>query len=136
MMFRISQLFIYPIKSLGGISVETTLVTDRGFRYDRRYMLVDEHNRFLTKREYPVMALLQTAIDGNDLLVYHKKSVYLKLRLPLIPLHEGDTTRVQVWDDICEAIYVSPSADEWFSERIGISCRLVYMPETSRRLVD
>ena len=135
-MFRISQLFIYPIKSLGGISVETTLVTDRGFQYDRRYMLVDENNRFFTQREYPVMALLQTLIAGNDLLVHHKISVDLKLRLPLIPVNEGDITRVQVWEDICEAMYVSPSADEWFSERIGISCRLVYMPETSRRLVD
>lgn len=135
-MFRISQLFIYPIKSLGGISVETTLVTDRGFRYDRRYMLVDEYNRFLTQREYPVMALLKTVIDGNDLLVHHKKSADLKLRLPLIPVNEGEETRVQIWDDICEAIYISPSADQWFSERTGISCRLVYMPETSRRLVD
>ena len=135
-MFRISQLFIYPIKSLGGISVETTLVTDRGFRYDRRYMLVDEHNRFLTQREHPVMALLQTMIDGSDLLVNHKKSVDMKLRLALIPVNEGDITRVQVWEDICEAIYINPSADEWFSERIGLSCRLVYMPETSRRQVD
>jgi hypothetical protein len=135
-MFWISQLFIYPIKSLGGISVETALVTDRGFEYDRRYMLIDEYNRFLTQREYLVMALLQTGIEGNDLLVHHKKSIDLKLRLPLIPVNEGDTTRVQVWEDTCEAIHVSPSADEWFSERIGISCRLVYMPETSRRLVD
>ena len=135
-MLRISQLFIYPIKSLGGISVEKIPVTDRGLQYDRRYMLVDEHNRFLTQREYPVMALLQTVIDGNNLMVHHKKSIDLKLRLPLIPENEGDTTRVQVWDDICEAIYVSPSADEWFSERIGLSCRLVYMRETSRRPVN
>jgi len=136
MMFRISQLFIYPIKSLGGISVVSTLVTDRGFQYDRRYMLVDEHNRFMTQREYPVMALLRTAIDGNDLLVHHKKSIDLKLRLPLTPVNEGDVTRVEVWEDICEAIYVSPLADDWFSKRIGIFCRLVYMPESSRRLVD
>jgi uncharacterized protein YcbX len=135
-MFRISQLFIYPIKSLGGISVESTLVTDRGFQYDRRYMLVDENNRFLTQREYPVMALLQTMIDGNDLLVHHKKSIDIKLRLPLIAVNEGDITRVAVWDDICEAIHVSPSADKWFSEQTGVSCSLVYMPETSRRQVD
>jgi uncharacterized protein len=135
-MFKISQLFIYPIKSLGGISVETILVTDRGFQYDRRYMLVDENNKFLTQREYPVMALLQPVIDGNDLLVHHKKSVDIKLRLPLIPVNEGDVTRVQIWDDICEAIYISQLADEWFSERIGATCRLVFMPETSKRNVD
>jgi hypothetical protein len=135
-MFRISQLFVYPIKSLGGISVETIPVTDRGFQYDRRYMLVDENNRFLTQREYPVMALLQTVIDGNDLLVHHKNSVHLKLRLPLMPVNEGELIRVQVWEDICEAIHVSLLADEWFSKRIGVFCRLVYMPETSRRQVD
>jgi uncharacterized protein YcbX len=56
-MLRISQLFIYPIKSLGGISVETALVTDRGFQYDRRYMLVDEQNSFLSQREYPVKSI-------------------------------------------------------------------------------
>src|SRR5579864_153130 len=135
-MFHISGLFIYPIKSLGGISVETALVTDRGFQYDRRYMLVDEHNMFLTQREYPVMALLQTTIDGNDLLVHHKKPVDLKLRLPLTPVNEGEVARVQVWEDTCEAIYISQTADKWFSERIGASCRLVYLPETSRREVD
>jgi len=135
-MLRISQLFIYPIKSLGGFSVERIPVTDRGFQYDRRYMLVDEQNIFMTQRDFPVMALLQTAIQGNDLLVYHKKSVDVKLRLPIIPKHKGGETSVQVWEDTCEATYVSPLADDWFSKQIGIFCRLVYMPETSRRKVD
>ena len=135
-MLQVSHLFIYPIKSLGGIAVSNTVFTDRGFQYDRRYMLVDENNRFLTQREHPVMALLQTVIVGNDLVVHHKKSVHLKLRLPLIPVNGSNVTSVQVWDDICEAIYISLLADQWFSERIGISCRLVYMPESSKRNVD
>jgi uncharacterized protein len=135
-MFRISQLYIYPIKSLGGIAVDNALVTDRGLRYDRRYMLVDENNIFLTQREYPVMALLQTAMEGNELLVSHKKSADPKFRLPLIPVNTGDITKVQVWDDVCEAVYISPLADEWFSARIGFSCRLVYMPESTKRKVD
>jgi len=40
---QVTQLFIYPIKSLGGIEVKQSLVTQRGLQYDRRYMLVDEN---------------------------------------------------------------------------------------------
>ncbi|MBC7629296.1 MOSC domain-containing protein, partial [Ferruginibacter sp.] len=64
-MYTISQLFIYPVKSLGGIEVTQAHLTDRGLQYDRRWMLVDNNNHFLTQREYPVMCLLQTAIEGN-----------------------------------------------------------------------
>lgn len=135
-MIRISQLNIYPIKSLGGIAVDNALVTDRGLQHDRGYMLVDENNNFLTQREYPVMALLQTAMEGNELCVSHKKSADLQLRLPLIPISTGNTTKVQVWEDVCEAVYISQLADEWFSEQIGFSCRLVYMPESTKRKVD
>jgi uncharacterized protein YcbX len=35
-MLTVSELFIYPIKSLGGIPVSSAKVTDRGFEYDRR----------------------------------------------------------------------------------------------------
>ncbi|MDQ6844970.1 MAG: MOSC domain-containing protein [Bacteroidota bacterium] len=135
-MFQVSQLFIYPVKSLGGIKFENALVTDRGLQYDRRYMLVDENKRCLTQREYPAMALLQAAIEGNELLVYHKKSAEVKLRLPLIPVNKGDVMKVLIWEDVCEAVHVSQTADDWFSEQIGISCRLVYMPESSKRNVD
>ncbi|MGZ5134006.1 MAG: MOSC N-terminal beta barrel domain-containing protein, partial [Flavitalea sp.] len=40
-MLVVSELFIYPIKSLGGIPVHSAKVTDRGLQYDRRWMLVD-----------------------------------------------------------------------------------------------
>jgi hypothetical protein len=46
-MLKISQLFIYPVKSLRGISVSSSMVTDHGLQYDRRWMLVDEKNWFL-----------------------------------------------------------------------------------------
>jgi len=56
-MATISDLYIYPIKSLGGIPVSEARLTDRGLEHDRRWMLIDENNRFLTQRENPEMAL-------------------------------------------------------------------------------
>ncbi len=135
-MLKVSQLYIYPVKSLGGIAIEHSLVTDRGLQYDRRYMLVDDQGRFLTQREFPLMALLQTSINDNILTVSDKNSIDLKLELPLVPATHTDTIKVQVWDDACDAILIDPSADKWFTDRLGFSCRLVYMPESTKRYVD
>lgn len=134
-MYTISQLFIYPVKSLGGIEVTSARLTDRGFQYDRRFMVVDASNHFLTQREYPVMSLLQTAIDNGQLVIFDKNDINDKVSVPLQP--EPDAAiKVKVWDDECEAQLVSAEADEWLSDKLSMPCRLVYMPEKERRKVD
>ena len=55
-------MFIYPIKSLRGISLTSGIVTDRGFQNDRHWMIVDDKNKFFTLREFPKMALLNVEI--------------------------------------------------------------------------
>jgi Uncharacterized Fe-S protein len=57
----LSEINIYPVKSLKGISLNEAMVEDRGLRHDRRWMLVDEKNQFLTQREFPVMARITVA---------------------------------------------------------------------------
>jgi hypothetical protein len=48
------ELWIYPIKSCKGISGASFAIGDRGFLYDRNWMLVEaDTNKFLTQREYP-----------------------------------------------------------------------------------
>jgi uncharacterized protein YcbX len=42
--------------------------------------------------------------------------------------------RVEVWDSACRAIAPSPEADRWLTAYLGKPCRLVYMPESTRRL--
>jgi uncharacterized protein YcbX len=133
-MLRVSQLFIYPIKSLGGIELTSARVTDRGFEHDRRWMLVDRNNRFLSQRERAEMALLKVTIQTDGLLVIHAVS----RKQILIPF-EPQTTQLgefTIWDDICVGQYVSAAADEWFSQILDIDCRLVYMPHHSERVVD
>src|SRR5690606_8992053 len=70
---RISEVKIYPVKSLRGVAVKDAVVEERGFRYDRRWMLVDGNNRFLTQREHPGMALVTVAV-GRDGLVFKRGS--------------------------------------------------------------
>ncbi|RVT97267.1 MOSC domain-containing protein [Mucilaginibacter limnophilus] len=133
-MITISELYVYPIKSLGGISLTTAEVTDRGLKHDRRWMLVDENNRFLSQREYPVMALLRVEITDEGLRVSHKQ-INESIIVPFVPVN-GQPCRVTVWDDTCGAVYVSDEADAWFNRMLSLNCRLVYMPEDSHRHTD
>jgi len=69
MNLKLSEIFIYPIKSLGGISLNRGFVELRGLQYDRRMMLVDQDGKFLTQRTYPQMALLKTSINDDTLVI-------------------------------------------------------------------
>ncbi len=53
---HISEINIYPIKSLKGISLESSMVEERGLQYDRRWMLTTPDGMFFTQREFPQMA--------------------------------------------------------------------------------
>lgn len=133
-MLTVSELFIYPIKSLGGIAVSGAFVTDRGLQYDRRWMLVDNNNVFLTQREWATMALLTVAIQADGLLVTHKPTG-AALLIPFEP-QTSEVLTVEVWSDRCKAIVVSHAANQWFSEMLHIPCKLVYMPDAVKRCVD
>jgi len=134
-MLSVSQLFIYPVKSLGGISVDHAVVTNTGLQYDRKWMLVDDSMRCITQRELPSLALLQAEITGEGLKIYHKLH---NEEFILIPFLTGTGKRhfVQIFDDITEAIFVNAEADNWFSKMLSVKCRLVYMPDSIKRLVD
>ena len=133
-MLQVSELYIYPIKSLGGIALSSAEVTDRGFKYDRRWLLIDENNRFLSQRELSVMALLKVIITSDGLFVTHSPTSD-NILIPFLPQTSEHCT-VTVWDDICTAVYVSDAADKWFAEKLGVKCRLVYMPDEYKRQVD
>ncbi|RKR84812.1 hypothetical protein BDD43_5065 [Mucilaginibacter gracilis] len=133
-MLRVSQLFIYPIKSLGGVELTSAAVTDRGLELDRRWMLVDNNNRFLSQREFVQMALLKVSLSADGLLVNHAPT-NRQILIPFEPQTKqfGEFT---IWDDTCTGQYVSADADAWFSNALQHPCRLVYMPNQSKRLVD
>jgi uncharacterized protein len=133
MMLHVSQLFIYPIKSLGGISLDKAEITDRGFRYDRRWLIINEYNQFMTQREFPQMCLLQPSITKTGIRIFHKQSS-AEFSIPFETKSEEIT--VQIWNDYCRARLISEEADAWFSQMLSVRCRIVYMPEETKRKVD
>ncbi len=129
----LTGIFIYPVKSLGGISLPAAELTPQGLRHDRRWLIVDERNRFLTQREHAEMALLAVEAAHNGFLLRHRQ------RPDLLPLYipfeaEPDKTLfVTIWDDLVFAWRGTPAADEWLSAALGQPCKLVYMSDMARR---
>ncbi|MDX5339052.1 MAG: MOSC domain-containing protein [Cyclobacteriaceae bacterium] len=131
----VQDIFIYPIKSLGGIRLQEAEVEERGFRYDRRWMLVDGEGTFVSQRTYPQLALLGVELSHEHVLVFHKNQPTKLLEIPL-GLAEGPEIPVQIWEDEVLGKQVSSKVDRWFSEILGFEVRLVVMPESTHRKVD
>ena len=137
-MLKLSEIYVYPIKSLGGIRLDAANITSRGLENDRRFMLVDENGRFLSQREYPQLAIFNTQIEGDFLLITNKKDgSTLKISLQYSLNHEiTKSLNVQIWDDETLAIEVSDEASNWFTQALDIPTRIVYMHEESLRKTE
>lgn len=131
----LQDIYVYPIKSLGGILLQQAEVQQTGLQYDRRWMLVDKNGNFLSQRTFPQMAMLEVNIVAGGLVVTHKKGTLQPLTIPFSTNTEREMP-VTIWDDVCTAVEVSAHAGAWFTEALGMAAKLVYMPVTTRRLVD
>lgn len=129
---NISAINIYPIKSLKGIAIDSARVESRGFRHDRRWMLVDERRQFLTQRAFPVMATIAVEVTSDGLRVMGETG---EIRVPFEPA-TGETARVKVWSSSVRASFYDGEIDEWFSRALGTKCRLVAMTDESSRKVN
>lgn len=129
---ELSQIWIYPVKSLAGYRVPSARVDDRGLAGDRRFMIVDGEGRFLTQRSLPRMACVRALVDGELLRLEHASMEPLALPLEV----NGPLREVCVWDDRCEAIDAGELASRWMSEALGTPARLVRMPASTRRAAD
>lgn len=132
---KLSAIHIYPVKSLGGISLPQAHLTDRGLSHDRRWMLVDPQGLFISQRKQAKMALLRPELLSDGLRIRHKTDTRNPLFIPFQPPGDQRMT-VSVWDSICVGQLVSPEADAWFSDALEQDCRLVYMPDETRRAVS
>lgn len=138
-MLQLSEIWIYPVKSLGGISLQVSNVTHRGLEHDRRWMLVDDEGVFLSQRTTPELALFQTEIEGDFLIISHKENPTHTIKVPLNPslLEEGrENIKTVLWEDAIDAYEVNERVSDWFSKILKCSVRLVYMPDKSHRKVD
>lgn len=134
MTLSVASLHLYPIKSIGGFAIDEARIADRGFEHDRRWMLVDEHGRFISQREAPTMACLHTTPLPDGFRVTDVRDGE-SLDLPW-GISAGDRSFAAVWSDTVELILADERLSSWFSDRLGIPCTLAHMPDATERAVD
>ncbi len=130
---RVTCLFIYPVKSLGGFSVPSAELDALGLVGDRNFLVVEETTgRFLTQRTLPRMALIATALDATHLTL----SLSLSPLLPLAPASSLRVSRatdpsaplrtVSVWkSENLLAEDCGDTAASFLSDFLSVRCRLV-----------
>ena len=131
----VTHLFLYPVKSLGGIAVAEATAAERGFQFDRRWMIVDEEGVFISQRSHPILASIKVAINHNSIRLYTASDLQ-GVSIAIVPAAGQPTVQVKVWESVCKAIGGFGEANIWLSSQLSMKCRIVYMPEQTKRLID
>ncbi len=118
-------LYLYPVKSLGGIRVNNATIDALGLVGDRRFMVVDEAGRFLSQRTVARMALIRTALASGSLHLT-QAGVRSGVSVPIASDPQAPLRTVSVWKS--EGLLAEDTGDEaaaWLEDRLETRCRLV-----------
>ncbi len=126
---KIVSLHIYPVKSLGGMTVPALELVPAGLRGDREFVITDPAGKFLTQRQLPRMAQIQAHWDGVELRLQKGGAVF---RIPTPQMNSLERSPVTVWADTVLAQPVSKEADEFLSEALGQSVHLWKLADPRR----
>ncbi|CAO2654208.1 Nn.00g109410.m01.CDS01 [Neocucurbitaria sp. VM-36] len=139
----ISEIYVYPIKSLRGVKVTEAVATKYGFQYDRSFMLLEktaDGYKNMAVSRYPEMTQFLQEMDNGSLTVkyraYGDGSKATSLKIPLVP----DTEKLK---PIEITMHSSPTSgfimpekyNAWFSECFGYEVVLVYIGENKRAVL-
>lgn len=126
----LTALNVYPVKGCRGIAVARARVAARGLVAvagsaavgDREWMIVDPDGRFITQREEPRLALIETGIESDALVLVTPGIAPL-----VIPLdaRAGLPREVVVWRSQVVARDAGDTAAGWLAAVLGVDARLV-----------
>ncbi|GGX25664.1 MOSC domain-containing protein [Pigmentiphaga litoralis] len=133
MTVTVSALYIFPIKSCGGISLQHSAIGMAGLQNDRRWMLVTPDGVCLTQRGLPAMARIGTDIRNGFLTLAYPGMPRLDVPIDVIEDDDSVRLKVTVWQDEVDAVDEGDLAAQWFSAALQTPCRLVKVhPEAHR----
>lgn len=130
----VSELAIYPVKSLGAVSLSRMLFDSFGPAGDRRYVVADRDGRFVTQREFPRMTLVQVTLRDRSLEFVAPAMPAFSLATPHI--ENSERREITVWRDRVRACDMGDAIAVWLSSYLGVDVRLYFMPDDSVRAVD
>lgn len=125
---KISQVFIYPVKSCRSMRIEDSWPLSKGFglKYDRSFVIIDKNGIVLTQKRCPNLTRLQPRIDLN--------------KQELILNFSGDSLKIDFKKKFDKKIFyannlagydMGDEVSEWLTRTLKLSesCRLLKIAE-------
>ena len=119
----ISEILVYPIKSLRGSMVDAAVVYRSGLEHDRQWMLVDGDSKMITQRECPRLATLIPHVEGDRLRIELPSGAEVFVPFEADAWTDQEVT-VDVWGHQYVGLVAAPAINATLSEVIGTVCRL------------
>jgi uncharacterized protein YcbX len=117
----IVSLHVYPLKSARGLSPAAARLLPTGLEHDREWLIVDEHDHFVTQREVPLLATLNVRVVEDRL----QLSATGQRPLTVAAGDAGTLRHVRIWRDHCAALDCGDEAAGWLRHWLGLPLRLV-----------
>lgn len=128
----ISELAIYPVKSLAQVPLTTTTIEGFGLQHDRRWMVIDDNQNMLTQRQQTRMCLVHVSLDEDSIFLSAPGMQDTQIKRP----DSSVKRQVTVWHDSCNAYDAGDMAADWITNFLNVSSRLVYFPDDEHRSLD
>ena len=130
----VSALNVYPVKSCRGIACDRADVTSQGLALhgvrDREWMVVDARDRFVTQREQPKLAMVETSTAEG------RVALHVPHHEPVTPDHDGDVREVVVWSAHVRGHDGGDAIANALSAYLAQDVRLVRFDDARPRLVN
>ncbi len=129
---RVSDLFIYPLKSARGIALPSTEIDAYGLPGDRRAMVTDADGHFITQRELPALARIDVRPEAGAfrLLMQGKPEIAVP------PPHPDRRLDVIVWRSTVSAALADDDSNARLSEWLGREVKLVFFDGQAQRTAN
>ena len=128
----LKSISIYPIKSLNGIELSSAEVFQHGLKFDRNWMLVDQANKFITRRERPELALIQIESNENGFAFsFNNQSENIALGTNDF---QQEKIESKVWNSEVFGFEEGENLNSFFSDFLKEEVRLIRMPLQPERM--
>ena len=126
----IRELWIYPVKSLGGVRVESARITSAGsLELDREWLVIDAEHRMVWQGDIPRMTLVRVALSDIALTLSFDGMPDL-----VVPRdHAGPPVDLIMYKRPFTGVDAGDAASAWLSRALSAPLRLVRIGDAAHR---
>jgi uncharacterized protein YcbX len=128
---RVTELNLYPVKSLAGVSPRAAVLDERGLAGDRRWAVVEPDGKKVTARDdHRLLGVRAEPLDGGAVRLLAPGAEPLVVVPP-----RGHEPMPVAFSGQSSALPAAAEASDWLSGRIGRDLRLVWQDDDTVRPV-